>query len=51
MSWWVWVLVAWVVLAAVAAVVIGLGIRAADRRELGGDRPDEPPAREDEDGA
>lgn len=43
MSWWVWVLVAWVVLAAVAAVVIGLGIRSADRRELGGDRPDEPP--------
>ncbi|MBN1097674.1 hypothetical protein JKP76_17550 [Blastococcus sp. TML/C7B] len=49
MSWWVWVLIGWALLAATAAVVLGLAIRNADRRELG-DRdvdPEPPPADDD----
>ncbi len=51
MSWWVWVAVAWVVLAAAVGVLIGLAIRAADRRELRADRPAEPDAAPEDDGS
>jgi hypothetical protein len=37
-SWWVWLLIAWGVLAVGVGVVVGMGIRAAERRELGHDR-------------
>jgi hypothetical protein len=50
-AWWGWVLIGWVVLAAVVAVVVGLGIRAADRRELGQDGPEDASDDADEDGA
>ena len=43
MPWWGWVLVAWPVVAIVVAVLIGRAIRAAERRDLGADRPDETP--------
>ncbi|PRY36600.1 hypothetical protein LY71_12521 [Geodermatophilus tzadiensis] len=43
MPWWGWVLVAWPVVAVVVGVFIGHAIRAAERRELDADRPDEPP--------
>jgi hypothetical protein len=39
-SWWVWVLIAWGALAVGIAVVVGSGIRAAERKELGHDRRD-----------
>jgi hypothetical protein len=38
--WWAWLLLAWVVLAAGGAVVLGKAIRMADRRDLGVDRPE-----------
>ena len=41
MPWWAWVLVAWVVLAVVAALVLGAAIRTADRHESADDEPGE----------
>jgi hypothetical protein len=41
-SWWVWALIVWGVLAVGIGVVVGMGIRAAERRELGRDRGDDP---------
>ncbi len=43
MPWWGWVLVAWPVVAVVVGVLIGRAIRAAERRDLGTDPPDESP--------
>jgi hypothetical protein len=37
-AWWGWLLVAWVLLAAVAAVVLGRLIRTAERRDRSEDR-------------
>lgn len=50
--WWVWVLVAWSLLAVLLGVVLGRVLRAAERRERGHDReargqePGEPEAEE-----
>jgi hypothetical protein len=43
--WWVWVLVLWAVLGTALAVSVGRVVKAADRRELRGQRP----VREDDD--
>jgi len=47
-SWWVWVLLAWGVLAVGVGVVVGRGIRTAERRELGHDSGDEATREDDE---
>lgn len=41
MAWWIWLLIAWPVLAGAVAIGLGMAIRAAERRELGRDRPGE----------
>jgi hypothetical protein len=50
-AWWVWLLLGWAALASVAAVVLGMAIRTAERRDLGQDRPEETIEVRDQDAA
>jgi hypothetical protein len=40
-EWWAWLLLAWAVLAVGGAVVLGMAIRTAERRDLGQDRSED----------
>ena len=37
--WWLWGLLVWSTVAVLLGIALGLVVRAAERREVGGDRP------------
>ncbi len=39
MPWWLWVLLVWSTVAVLLGITLGLVVRAAEHREVGGDRP------------